>query len=232
MAERFTATATRDHDETNPLPVYVLATTVEGTRQALMTANRLTHGGPVAVLAPRRSSAPAEWSEVTKGVRALIADIGLTATVHVCVCRDSADAVRQMLGRSTLLVIGGHGRLFWPTREQRLARRLTGLGYPVVFAQVLPTSLDGGRLEGLFRNSLGASEVTPSIVASEAAKVRASGTEFADPSVVNGSTRPWLLAGIAFVVILALLTIWAWVTRPADGHFATLPLAAAQHSSS
>ena len=56
-------------------------------------------------------------------------------------------------------------------------------------------------------------------------------TESTDPAIVDGSTRPWLLAGIAFVVLLALLTIWAWVTYPADGRFAARPLVAAQQLS-
>jgi hypothetical protein len=41
-----------------------------------------------------------------------------------------------MLGRSTLLIVGGRTRFWWPTREERLVSRLAREGYPVVFAQV------------------------------------------------------------------------------------------------
>jgi hypothetical protein len=68
--------------------------------------------------------------------RALAADIGVHVNVMFCVCHRYDDAVHHMLGRSSLVIIGGRKRTWWPTREERLASRLSAEGYPVVFAQV------------------------------------------------------------------------------------------------
>jgi hypothetical protein len=56
--------------------------------------------------------------------------------VLFCVCQRLDDGAHQLLGRSGLVVVGGRRRLWWPSREQRLAERLMGEGYPVVFVQV------------------------------------------------------------------------------------------------
>lgn len=214
-----------------PLSVVVIATTMAGTRRALIGARQIAGGrdASATLLVPRRSSA--NGSHVTQKARTLLAEVGLEATVHVCVCRDVGDIVQLMLGRSSLLVIGGRRSALWPTREERLSRRLSGQGYSVVFAEVLDTPPVAARLQGVFRDSWGASEVAAPIVSSETGSISATVTESVDPALVDDSTRPWLLAGIAFVVFLALLTIWAWVTYPADGRFAARPLVAAQQLS-
>jgi hypothetical protein len=56
--------------------------------------------------------------------------------VLLCVCQRLDDVAHQLLGRSGLVIVGGRRRVWWPSREQRLVDRLTGEGYPVVFAQV------------------------------------------------------------------------------------------------
>jgi hypothetical protein len=68
--------------------------------------------------------------------RKLAADVGVHAAVVFSVCSRLADVAHQLLGMSELVIIGGRRRVWWPSREQRLAERLTGEGYPVVFADV------------------------------------------------------------------------------------------------
>jgi hypothetical protein len=65
--------------------------------------------------------------------RALAADVGVHVKVLFCVCHRYDDV---LLGRSSLLIVGGKTRTWWPTREERLVSRLSGAGYPVVFARV------------------------------------------------------------------------------------------------
>lgn len=123
----------------------VLATTVEGTRCALESAKRLTGDldARVVLLVPdvRSYSIPFNPAgddrlDIVAEHRTLVASLDLDATVLVCVCRRVTDVVRQMLGRSSLVIVGGHRGTWWPSREQRLVHRLIGEGYPVVFAQV------------------------------------------------------------------------------------------------
>jgi hypothetical protein len=127
------------------LSVNVLATTHDGTRCALDVAKRLTGGldARVVLLLPRLGSfasgfdpASQERSTLVDEHRALAADVGVHANVLFCVCHRYDDVVHQMLGRSSLLIVGGKTRTWWPTREERLVSRLSAQGYPVVFARV------------------------------------------------------------------------------------------------
>lgn len=127
------------------LSVHVLATTPDGTRCALTIAKRLTDGldARVVLLVPRLSSFAArfdpagpERAALVDAYRALAADVGVHVNVLFCVCHRYDDVVYQMLGRSSLVIIGGRHRLWWPGREERLVSRLSAEGYPVVFADV------------------------------------------------------------------------------------------------
>jgi hypothetical protein len=127
------------------LSVNVLATTPDGTRCALAVAKRLIGGvdAQVVLLLPRLASlagrfdpASQERNTLVDEHRTLAADVGVHVKVLFCVCHRYDDIVHQMLGRSSLLIVGGKTRKWWPTREERLVSRLAAEGYPVVFAQV------------------------------------------------------------------------------------------------
>jgi hypothetical protein len=127
------------------LSVHVLATTEEETRSALLSAQRLTTGrdARVVLFVPTRDSSEVSTEPATSaGVaaveryRALAHKVGVRATVIACDCRGLDEVVHQMLGESSLVIIGGRRQVLWPTPEQRLVQRLTAQGYPVVFAQV------------------------------------------------------------------------------------------------
>ena len=119
----------------------------QARRAALIgvTAKRLTGGldAQVVLLLPRLASfaggfdpASQERNALVDEHRALAADVGVHVKVLFCVCHRHDDVVHQMLRRWSLVVLGGRKRIWWPTREERLASRLTKEGYPVVFAQV------------------------------------------------------------------------------------------------
>jgi hypothetical protein len=125
--------------------VYVLATTRDGTTSALTVAKHLTSGldGKVVLLVPHvgspvagSDSESAEPAALVDEHDALAAEVGVRAGVVCCVCHRPDDIVRQMVGRASLLIVGGRKRIWWPTREERLVDRLAREGYPVVFARV------------------------------------------------------------------------------------------------
>jgi hypothetical protein len=127
------------------LSIHVLATTVEGTMSALTSARRLIdgHDARIALLVPAAHARGAfveqssgKHAELVEKHRALAASVGLHVTVLVCVCRRHDDLVHSMFDRSSLIVLGGRIQAWWPSREQRLFRRLTAEGYPAIFAQV------------------------------------------------------------------------------------------------
>jgi hypothetical protein len=93
------------------MSVDVLASTIEGTWGALMSARRLTQGPGRTSNAARAAGssslafeAGTGWSRIADGYRAMLGTVGLEATVHICVCRRLDDAVQQILGRSSLLI--------------------------------------------------------------------------------------------------------------------------------
>jgi hypothetical protein len=125
--------------------LHVLATTTEGTRSALGSAKELAAAldAQVVLLVPRVThfGAPFDPSGEERTTlihqhHALAADIGVHVNVMFCVCHRHDDVVHQMLRRSSLVIVGGRKRMWWPTREERLVSRLSAEGYPVVFAQV------------------------------------------------------------------------------------------------
>jgi hypothetical protein len=124
--------------------VYVIATTLDSTREALLVAQRLTGGldAEIVMLVPRLAShgpldiESPERAALIDAHHALAVDLGVHANVLFCACHRYDDVVHQMLGRSSLLIVGGRKRIWWPTAEERLVSRLAKEGYPVVFAQV------------------------------------------------------------------------------------------------
>jgi hypothetical protein len=55
--------------------------------------------------------------------------------LDVRLCRDATEAIEAALPVRSLVVITGR-RLWWPTREKRLARRLTRLGHQVFYREM------------------------------------------------------------------------------------------------
>jgi hypothetical protein len=122
--------------------VIVIFTTTEATLAALRVAVSLsracnasvrliaqqspTHAAP-ADSAPSRS--PVESSDFR---RRLAQEIDARVDVLVCVYRRVADLARTLLGRHSLVVIGGRAS-WWPTRQERLRRALESQGHYVLF---------------------------------------------------------------------------------------------------
>jgi hypothetical protein len=58
--------------------------------------------------------------------------------VRVFLCRDRLETLSMVLKPHSLVVVGGRGR-WWPTAEERLARRLRRAGHEVIFEETEPT---------------------------------------------------------------------------------------------
>jgi hypothetical protein len=123
--------------------VHVIATSFEGTLEALEAATTLARGlrGRVVVFF-RRASASLNLSdqhingdESLNALRRQAESYTPRPKVLSCGCENAIDFV-QLFQSPGLVVIGGEARWWWPTAEQRLAHTLTTLGCHVTFVHV------------------------------------------------------------------------------------------------
>jgi hypothetical protein len=123
------------------LPICVVATTIAATREAIATAAALAQPihARVHVIAAR--PAPPEWplERQSAPVHALATELRRAiehAPGHIdilpCVCRQLTD-VTQLVPHGALVIVAGPSNRWWPTREQKLAHDLNGLGHRVLF---------------------------------------------------------------------------------------------------
>ncbi len=63
--------------------------------------------------------------------RRFAAHLGVDVHVEIYLCRDPEVMLAQRLAVGSVVVVGGQGRWWWPTREWRLARRLRQRGHEV-----------------------------------------------------------------------------------------------------
>lgn len=123
------------------LPVHVMATTVEGTREALAAAGVFASAvhSRVYVIAQGIAPAIAEVESPTGLLRGFVQAIrdlpeaaSAGAEVLPCFFRRPADLL-VLLPRGAVVFVGGGSRRWWPTREQRLAHEFSRIGCRVVF---------------------------------------------------------------------------------------------------
>ena len=124
------------------LKVQVVATTVDGTRAALVAARTMAAGlgARIDVVVPHvvpygeaiehPTIAP---TFVGRRIQALADQLSMDVDVRVCVCRTHTAALTQWLVRDAVVLVGGRRRRGWPTREQRLAVSLAEHGYNALF---------------------------------------------------------------------------------------------------
>lgn len=133
--------------------VYVIATSLEGTRAALAAGIPLARGSRarLVVLVPQIVPYPVPLDRpvdspdfVVERYRDLVRDQGLDAEIRVCLCRHADDVLWQALPAKATVVVGGSAGRWRSSHEERLARRLTHLGYQVVFAPIVEISAGAG----------------------------------------------------------------------------------------
>jgi hypothetical protein len=125
--------------------VHVLATQFEGTRAALEAAIPLARGSharlkvlvPQVVPYPLPLDEPAEPAPFpAERYRHLLHHLHAEAEVRLCLCRHLDDVILQMLPAHATVVVGGPAGTWRASRDERLTRRLTHLGFRVVFAPI------------------------------------------------------------------------------------------------
>jgi hypothetical protein len=128
----------------NQPTIHVLATSIDGTRAALATAVPLARGSSarLVVLVPQIVPYPLAVDRPTDATcfterryRDMVEKTGGEAAIQVCLCRTIRD-IERVIPRTTTVVLGGPSGAVLASREERLARRLTRLGYHTVFAAV------------------------------------------------------------------------------------------------
>jgi hypothetical protein len=127
-----------------PHPIYVIATTEEGTRAALAEAKQLSaqyKSGRIVLLVPQVASdgSPSNPSREAAldgdSYRELASRVGVDAKVRLCVGRRLPDIFRSIVSRNSVVVVGRR-RWWWPTAAQRIAGHLGKQGHQVVFADI------------------------------------------------------------------------------------------------
>ena len=122
--------------------MFVVATTVDGTRAALTVGVPLARGSrarlvvlvPQIVPYPLAVDGPADATAFTERRYCdLVHEVDGEAEIKVCLCRTPND-VRHAIPPVSTVVVGGPIGAVLPSREERLARHLTHLGHHTVFA--------------------------------------------------------------------------------------------------
>jgi len=138
---RFPDPASHAEPDVREVEVNVIFTRPRDTLAALETARGLASeiGAQIRVLVAQvvpyplpldKPPVPVAFTE--RRFDALASNAAPETRVQVCLCRDRWQTLRDFIRPGSLLVIGGKKR-WWPTPEQRLARRLKAEGHQVVF---------------------------------------------------------------------------------------------------
>jgi hypothetical protein len=123
--------------------VYVIATTFEGTRAALVAAVPLARGSRarLVVIVPRVVPYPADLGASSDGdgffakhYGKVVEGLGGEARIEICVCRGVDEMVSHILPPDSQVVVGGPAGRWLTSPEERFAGRLIRLGRRVIFA--------------------------------------------------------------------------------------------------
>jgi len=129
-------------DGERKLELIVLFTGVANTLKALDTAMCMAEGlnarvrlvVPQTVPYPLPLASPPVLLEFTEDCFRKIAEVQSVETaVEIFLCRDSYTLWQEVLLPHSTVIVGGSKR-WWPTKEQRLARRLQKMGHEAIFA--------------------------------------------------------------------------------------------------
>lgn len=137
--------------------LHVIATSCTGTVSALKAAQQIAdkRRARVVLLIPRVVSFTLSLDQpdedpaaIAESYRTIVDQADVEASVRVCFCREPRDVFGRLLIDSADVVVGGQRGRWFPSREERLVRRLTADGHHVTFADVEATpDVDRSRCE-------------------------------------------------------------------------------------
>jgi hypothetical protein len=130
-------------DADQKLSISVVFTSVESTLAALKEAGNLANslGARIMLVAPQIVPYPLpletppvliEFNE--NRFRVLASQSPVETSVQIYLCRDRFETLISVLKPGSIVVLGGPKRWF-PTKDERLARRLRRAGYEVIFKE-------------------------------------------------------------------------------------------------
>jgi hypothetical protein len=136
-------TPPRGEETQSTLEVAVVFTSPAATLAAVRKAGVLARplNARISLLFPQVVPYPApletppvllDFSE--QWIREIAEQSPVQTAVHIYLCRDAAGTLQSVLAPRSLVVIGGRKR-WWPTREQKLARKLLQSGHEVIFIE-------------------------------------------------------------------------------------------------
>jgi hypothetical protein len=125
------------------LNIAVVFTSVESTLAALKEAGNLANslGAQIKLVVPQVVPYPlpletppvlVEFNE--NRFRVIASKSPVETSVHIYLCRDRFETLASVLKSGSIVVLGGRKR-WWPTKDERLARKLRGAGYEVLFKE-------------------------------------------------------------------------------------------------
>src|ERR1700730_11849506 len=125
------------------LNIAVVFTSVESTLAALKEAGNLANslGARITLVVPQVVPYPLpletppvllEFNE--NRFRVIASQSPVETSVHIYLCRDRFETLASVLKPDSVVVLGGRKR-WWQTSDERLARKLKGAGYEVLFKE-------------------------------------------------------------------------------------------------
>jgi hypothetical protein len=128
--------------EESGLNIVVIFTTVDATIAALNRAATLAEslGARITLVSPQvvpyplpLTSPPVLLDFQERRFREIAAESPVDIRVQLYLCRDVLETLKKVLQPKSIIVVGGRRR-WWPTREQKLARKLRR-SHEVVFTE-------------------------------------------------------------------------------------------------
>jgi hypothetical protein len=173
---RFGIGAAPERDVPREPECVVVFTRMRTALKALEDARRMSRaiGGRVRLLVPHVVPFPLQLDEppvstafLEDMLRAAVDDDEVETRIEVWVCRDAGELLERILRPASVVILAGP-RLWWPSLESRLSKRLEAAGHTVLYSSEggrtdagHPPHRDAGRL--LFRVPAAGQGVRPTV---------------------------------------------------------------------
>jgi hypothetical protein len=124
-------------------PVYVISTSINRTLIALEEASQLAKPlkSGIEILTVKTVSFAVPLNDpsvpfqfLVRRLKEMSARFPVRIKISAYLCRNQLEALKRVLNRNCPIVMGVRKR-WWPTRDERVARKLRGAGYNVILVE-------------------------------------------------------------------------------------------------